>query len=171
MSKDHADAGTGNTSVLGNYPVPRVIDLDKELLLIYLKFSNLPMKALLRIAYCQHKLPVREHLAYLTDWLECPSPFNLGNFIKISKIGQASRKLCQRSRENKAMCLQVLGVHSRGHFSPLLKPVPTSHTGIWFLFSEASTVLHTSMKTHRSHKYPPVLNRNLALTLFTNGTH
>lgn len=50
MTKDHADAGTGNTSVLGNYPVPRVIDLDEELLLIYLKFSNLPMKALLRIA-------------------------------------------------------------------------------------------------------------------------
>lgn len=26
VSKDHTDAGTGNTSVLGNYPVPRVID-------------------------------------------------------------------------------------------------------------------------------------------------
>lgn len=50
MSKDHTDARTRNTSVLGNYPVLRVIDLDEELLLIYLKFNNLPMKALLRIA-------------------------------------------------------------------------------------------------------------------------
>lgn len=51
VSKDHTDAGTGNTSVLGNYPVPRVIDLlDEKLLLIYLKFNNLPVKALLRIA-------------------------------------------------------------------------------------------------------------------------
>ena len=49
-SKDHTDGGTGNTSVLGNYPVPRVVDLDEESLLIYLKFRNLPMKALLRIA-------------------------------------------------------------------------------------------------------------------------
>ena len=50
MTRDHTDAGTENTSVLGNYPVPRVIDrLDEELLLIYLKFNNLPMKSLLRI--------------------------------------------------------------------------------------------------------------------------
>ena len=51
MSKDHTDARTRNTSVLGIYPVLRVIDLlDEELLLIYLKFNNLPMKALLKIA-------------------------------------------------------------------------------------------------------------------------
>lgn len=40
MSKGHTD--TGNTSVLGSYLVPRVIDLlDEELLLTYLKFNNL----------------------------------------------------------------------------------------------------------------------------------
>ena len=51
MSEDHTDARTRNTSVLGTSPVLRVIDLlDEELLLIYLKFNNLPMKALLKIA-------------------------------------------------------------------------------------------------------------------------
>jgi hypothetical protein len=50
VSKDHTDAGIGNVSVLGNYSVPRVIDLpDEELLLIYLRFNNFPMKARLRI--------------------------------------------------------------------------------------------------------------------------
>lgn len=49
--RDHTDARTENTSVPGNYPVPRVIDhLDEELLLVYLKFNNLPMKSLLKIA-------------------------------------------------------------------------------------------------------------------------
>lgn len=50
VSKDHTDAGTRNTSVLGNYPASGVIDLpDEVLLLIYLKFNNLPIKTLLRI--------------------------------------------------------------------------------------------------------------------------
>lgn len=63
MSKNHTDAGTENTSVLGNYPVPRVIDLlDEELLLICLKFNNLPMKTLLKISQPKHNLPVKRNL-------------------------------------------------------------------------------------------------------------
>lgn len=51
ISKDHTDEGPENTSVLGNYPAPRVIDLlDEALLLICLKFYKLPKKPLLRIA-------------------------------------------------------------------------------------------------------------------------
>lgn len=93
MSKDHTDTGTGNTSVLGSYLVPRVIDLlDEELLLTYLKFNNLPMKSLLRIAQHKYTLPAMRSLAQPLCWLKCSNSFIPGHFIKISKIGLTSRK-------------------------------------------------------------------------------
>lgn len=92
MSKDHRDTGTGNTSVLGSYLVPRAIDLlDEELLLTYLKFNNLPMKSLLRVAQRKHDLPAPRSLAQPLCWLECSNSFIPGNFIKIYKIGLTSK--------------------------------------------------------------------------------
>lgn len=106
MAKDHTDAGAENTSVLGNYPVPKVIDLlDKELLLIYLKFNNLPMKLLLRMVQDNHNLPVRRSLAQPMCGLKYPNSSNTGHFIKISKVGLTSRKqsVPKRFEKNKIM--------------------------------------------------------------------
>lgn len=105
MAKDHTDAGEENTSVLGNYPVPKVIDLlNKELLLIYLKFNNLPMKLLLRMVQDNH-LPVRRSLAQPMCGLKYPNSSNTGHFIKISKVGLTSRKqsVPKRFEKNKIM--------------------------------------------------------------------
>lgn len=102
MSKDHTDAGTENISVLGNYPVPKVIDLlDKELLLIYLKFNNLQMKLLLRMAQHKHNLPVKRSLAHPMCGLKYPSSSNPGHFKKYLRLVSPQGSSAKEVQEEK----------------------------------------------------------------------
>lgn len=103
-------------------------------------------------------------MAHLPYWLECPSPFNLGNFIKISKIGQASRKDAKVGRAEQCFSKPLVFTQKDSLF-PSQSQCPPQHWHVIFLR------LPLYLNENPCHKHPPAINRNLAFTLFTNGTH